>query len=284
MAMTMANAGGPYRVPKRHGGTRAFALALAMHCVLFAFLWVGIRWNNDPVGVDAEIWDMTTQMAAPKAPEPEPQPEPEPPAREPEPTPPPPPEVVKPVQPDPEIALQKKKEKEKKELEQKIAEQKKKLEDEKKRLAEQQDKQDKLDKLEKEKAKKLAELKEKEKAAKARAAEMQRIMGSAAAGSTGTAARSTAPNLDKGYVAKLRTKIMGRIDYPGAKQDIEARFMVSQLPSGEVMSVKKTKSSGVAAYDTAVENAIYKASPLPKRDDGTVARELELVFNLKDVP
>lgn len=282
--MTMANAGGPYRVPKRHGGTRAFALALAMHCVLFAFLWVGIRWNNDPVGVDAEIWDMTTQMAAPQAPEPEPQPEPEPPVREPEPTPTPPPEVVKPVQPDPEIALQKKKEKEKKELEQKIAEQKKKLEDEKKRLAAEQEKQDKLDKLEKDKAKKLAELKEKEKAAKARAAEMQRIMGSAAAGSTGTAARSTAPNLDKGYVAKLRTKIMGRIDYPGAKQDIEARFMVSQLPSGEVMSVKKTKSSGVAAYDTAVENAIYKASPLPKRDDGTVARELELVFNLKDVP
>jgi len=279
--MTMANAGGPYRVPKRHGGTRAFALALAMHCVLFAFLWVGIRWNNDPVGVDAEIWDMTTQMAAPKAPEPEPQPEPEPePVRPPPVAPPPPPEVVKPVQPDPEIALQKKKEKEKKELEEKkLAELKKKLED-----ARREAELEKQEKLEKEKAKKLADLKEKEKLAKARAAEMQRIMGSAAAGSTGTAARSTAPNLDKGYVAKLRTKIMGRIDYPGAKQDIEARFMVSQLPSGEVMSVKKTKSSGVAAYDTAVENAIYKASPLPKRDDGTVARELELVFNLKDVP
>ena len=279
--MTMANAGGPYRVPKRHGGTRAFALALAMHCVLFAFLWVGIRWNNDPVGVDAEIWDMTTQMAAPKAPEPDPEPDPEPPARTPEP--PPPPEVVKPVQPDPEIALQKKKEKEKKEIEQKIAEQKKKLEEQKKLLAE-QEKQDKLKKQEEDKAKKLAELKEKQKRDAARAIEMQRIAGQAAAGSTGTAARSTAPNLDKGYVAKLRTKIMGRIDYPGAKQDIEARFMVSQLPSGEVMSVKKTKSSGVAAYDTAVENAIYKASPLPKRDDGTVARELELVFNLKDVP
>lgn len=282
--MTMADAGGPYRVPKRHGGTRAFALAAVMHGVLFAFLWVGIRWNNDPVGVDAEIWDMTTQMAAPQAPQPEPQPEPEPepPARTPEP--PPPPEVVKPVQPDPEIALQKKKEKEKKEAEErKLVEARKKLEEEKKRLAD-LEKQDKLKKQEDDKAKKLAELKEKEKLAKARAAEMQRIMGSAAAGSTGTAARSTAPNLDKGYVSKLRTKIMGRIDYPGAKQDIEARFMVSQLPSGEVMSVKKTKSSGVAAYDTAVENAIYKASPLPKRDDGTVARELELVFNLKDVP
>jgi colicin import membrane protein len=283
MAMTMANAGGPYRVPKRHGGTRAFTLAIAMHCVLFAFLWVGIRWNNDPVGVDAEIWDMTTQMAAPQANEPEPQPEPEPPAREPEPLP-PPPEVAKPLPKEPDIALQKKKEKEKKEAEEKkLAELKKKLEDEKKRLAD-LDKQDKLEKLEKEKAKRLAELKEKERLAKTRAAEMQRIMGSAAAGATGTAARSTAPNLDKGYVAKLRTKIMGRIDYPGAKQDIEARFMVSQLPSGEVMSVRRTKSSGVAAYDTAVENAIYKASPLPKRDDGTVARELELVFNLKDIP
>lgn len=278
--MTMANAGGPYRVPKRHGGTRAFALALVMHGVLFAFLWVGIRWNNDPVGVDAEIWDVSTQMAAPKAPEPEPQPEPEPePVRPPPVAPPPPPEVVKPV-PDPEIALQKKKEKEKKEAEEKkLAELKKKLED-----AKREAELEKQEKLDKEKAKKLADLKEKEKVAKARAAEMQRIMGSAAAGSTGTAARSTAPNLDKGYVAKLRTKIMGRLDYPGAKQDIEARFMVSQLPSGEVMSVKKTKSSGVAAYDTAVENAIYKASPLPKRDDGTVARELELVFNLKDVP
>lgn len=278
--MTMANAGGPYRVPKRHGGTRAFALALVMHGVLFAFLWVGIRWNNDPVGVDAEIWDVSTQMAAPKAPEPEPQPEPEPePVRPPPVAPPPPPEVVKPV-PDPEIALQKKKEKEKKEAEEKkLAELKRKLED-----AKREAELEKQEKLDKEKAKKLADLKEKEKVAKARAAEMQRIMGSAAAGSTGTAARSTAPNLDKGYVAKLRTKIMGRLDYPGAKQDIEARFMVSQLPSGEVMSVKKTKSSGVAAYDTAVENAIYKASPLPKRDDGTVARELELVFNLKDVP
>jgi colicin import membrane protein len=280
MAMTMANAGGPYRVPKRHGGTRAFVLALAMHGVLFMFLWVGIRWNNDPVGVDAEIWDMTTQMAAPKAPEPEPQPEPEPepPAREPEPAT-PPPEVVKPLPKEPDIALQKKKEKEKKEQEEKkLAEQKKK--EEEKRLAE----LEKKEKLEKEKAKKLAELKEKERLAKTRAAEMQRILGSAAAGSTGTAAKSTAPRLDSGYLAALRTKIMSNIAYSGGKQDIEATFAVSQLPTGEVMSVRKTKSSGVAAYDAAVENAIWKSSPLPKQKDGTVMRDLTLVFNMKDVP
>ncbi len=276
--MTMANAGGPYRVPKRHGGTRAFVLALAMHCLLFAFLWVGIRWNNDPTGVDAEIWDMTTQMAAPQAePQPEPEPEPEPPAKPPEPEA-PPPEVVKPPQPDPEIALRKQKEKEKKELEEKkLAELKKKKEEEKK-LAE----LEKKEKAEKEKAKKLAELKEKEKLAKVREAEMKRIMGTAAAGSTGTAARSTAPRLDDGYKAAIVTKIRSFLNYPG-QEDVEAVYTITQLPTGEVMGVRKVKSSGVAAYDTAIENAIRNASPLPKRKDGTVEREITATFKLKEM-
>jgi len=278
MAMTMANAGGPYRVPKRHGGTRAFLLALAMHCVLFAFLWVGIRWNNDPTGVDAEIWDVTTQMAAPKAPEPEPVKEPEPEPERPPVKETPPPEVVKPVQPDPEIALQKKKEKEKKDAEEKkLAELKKKI-DEEKRIAE----QEKKDKLEQEKAKKQAELKEKERLAKVRAAELQRITGQAAAGSTGTAARSTAPRLDDGYKAAIVTRIRSFLNYPG-QEDVEAVYTISQLPSGEVLGVRRVKSSGVPAYDTAIESAIRNASPLPKRKDGTVEREITATFKLKEM-
>jgi colicin import membrane protein len=280
MAMTMATAGGPYRVPKRHGGTRAFALALAMHCVLFVFLWVGIRWNNDPTGVDAEIWDVTTQMAAPKMQEPEPEPE-----KEPEPPkavtpPPPPPEVVKPLPKEPDIALQKKKEKEKKEAEdkQKLADLKKKLDDEKKRQAD----LDKKEKLEQEKAKKQAELKEKERLAKVRAAELQRIAGQAAAGSVGQAARSTAPRLDDGYKAALVTRIRSFLNYPG-QEDIEAVYTITQLPSGEVLGVRRVKSSGVPAYDTAIESAIRNASPLPKRKDGTVEREITATFKLKEM-
>ena len=38
------------------------------------------------------------------------------------------------------------------------------------------------------------------------------------------------------------------------------------------------------ADDAAVENAINKSSPLPKKKDGTVERELDIVFNLKDLP
>lgn len=265
-------------MPKRHGGMRAFALAVLVHGILFTFLWVGIRWNNDPTGVDAEIWDVSTQLAAPKAPEPEPQPEPEPePARPPVAEPPPPPEVVKPLPKEPEIALQKKKEKEKKEAEEKQAEQKKKIE-EQKRLAE----QEKKDKLDQDKAKKQAELKEKERLAKAHAAEMQRIMGSAAAGSTGTAARSTAPRLDDGYKAKIVTRIRSFLHYPG-QEDVEAVYTITQLPTGEVLNVRRVKSSGVPAYDSAIENAIRDASPLPKRADGTVEREITATFKLKEM-
>jgi colicin import membrane protein len=39
---------------------------------------------------------------------------------------------------------------------------------------------------------------------------------------------------------------------------------VTQLPSGEVISVKVKKSSGNPALDAAVERAILKSSPLPK--------------------
>ncbi len=304
MATKPATASGPYRVPKRQNGWRAFTLAVAMHAVLFFFLWGGIRWQNtEPVAVEAEVWDMTTQAAAPP-PEPAPEPEPQP---EPTPTPPPveappPPEKIAPPQPDPEIALQKKK-KEKEEKERKLAEEKRlqKLEDEKekKKLAEEKKKQeelrlaeekkeaDKKKKLDEEKAKKLAEKKEADKLAKNREAEMRRItgaVGNGSTGSTGTAEKSTGSRVDGGYSAAVSAKVKSNIAYGGAKQDIEAVYRVSQLPTGEILSFKKIKSSGNQSYDAAVENAINKSSPLPKKKDGTVERELVLVFNLKDLP
>ena len=63
-----------------------------------------------------------------------------------------------------------------------------------------------------------------------------------------------------------------------------AEFKISQLPTGEIISVRKIKSSGIPAYDTAVENAIMKSSPLPKKKDGTVERDINAGFNLKDLP
>lgn len=342
-------ADGQYRVPRDTSRWPSLALAAAMHAGLFFFLWVGVQWQStEPVAVEAEVWDMSVQTAAPPPP-PAPEVEPTPPAPAPKPAPeveppaPPPPKVA-PVEPpdepkQPDIALERQKARLKAEKE-KHAEEVKRREQQKREEQLRQEKQDKLDKekaekAEKEKADKAAKLlkdkeKQKEKdrekakadakaqadaearaekdalekkaaadkAAKAkreatekksadavRAAEMSRITGATGSGTSGTAAKSTAPRLDSGYVAAITAKIKSNIAYSGST-DVEgnprAIFKIEQLPTGEIISVRKIKSSGIAGYDSAVENAIAKSSPLPKKKDGTVVREVEAIFDIKD--
>lgn len=82
------------------------------------------------------------------------------------------------------------------------------------------------------------------------------------------------------YTDRIRGKIKGNIVLPpDLKGNPEAIFQVVQLPSGEILSVKLKQSSGHAGYDTAVERAILKSSPLPKPESSDVfKRELELKF------
>ena len=52
-----------------------------------------------------------------------------------------------------------------------------------------------------------------------------------------------------------------------------------QLPTGEVIDVRLAKSSGVRAYDDAVQRAILKSSPLPRPAQAELfVRTLELRF------
>jgi colicin import membrane protein len=86
------------------------------------------------------------------------------------------------------------------------------------------------------------------------------------------------------WTDKIRAKIRGNIILP---QDIpgnpEAIFDVTQLPTGEVLTVRKTKSSGHPGYDDAVERAIMKSSPLPLPDDRSLfRRDLQLRFRPQD--
>lgn len=338
----------PYRVPRDQSRWRSLALAAAIHAGLFFFLWIGVHWqSSEPVAVEAEVWDMKTQAAAPPpppvaAPEPTPEPVPRPPAVA---APPPPPVAVvdTPAAPKPpDIALERrlaklkaekqaeqqaqeeqrkqqerdkaqlkaklaqKKEEEAKAAEKAEAEAKAKASRDAQAKARAEAEQDKLDKLNDKKLadKKLADKKlEDSKLAKAkkdaenrqdqlaqdkaRAAEMRRITGAAGSGSTGTAAKSTSPGRDSGYAAAVTSKIKSNIAYGGSTDvagNPRAVYQIEQLPTGEIISIKKLKSSGIAAYDSAVENAIAKSSPLPKKKDGTVDREVNAGFNMKDLP
>lgn len=324
--------GKPYSVPRERSRWPSLGLALAMHLGLLFFLWVGVHWQNtEPVAVEAEVWDLKVQTAAPPpevATEPEPTPAPPPQVEQPAPPPPPPVAAPEPKVDlrEAEIALERKKAKLKEEKDKAAAEERRKQElkereEEKRELEKQKQKEkDKAAKLEKEKADKLEKAKEaKEKAAeekaekeladkkaaaekaakakkaaaenaaaeKVRSDAMKRMMAQAGNGTTGTAAKATAPRKDSGYVAALTSKIKSNIAYSGSTDvpgNPRAVFKIEQLPTGEIISVRKIKSSGLPAYDSSVENAINKSSPLPKKKDGTVEREIELIFEMKDLP
>lgn len=302
-----AAAGAPYRVPPEPSRMPAFLLAVAVHAVLLGFLWFGISWQNtEPVAVEAEVWDMSVQTAAapplpaPPAREPEPEPEPTPPPR---PVEPPPVERPAPTTP-PDINLQREKERkeqqkrelaEKRELERKEQERKELAERKKKEEAEREKKElakkEEAEKKKKEEAAKLAEAKKKAAAEKAEAAKLEKMRQedlkrmAGAAGTTGSAEKSTGPRADAGYVAAITAAIKSATAYGGSTTmpgNPKAVFKVEQLPTGEIMSVRLVKSSGVPEFDRAVENGIKKASPLPKKKDGTVERTLDVNFSMKD--
>lgn len=66
----------------------------------------------------------------------------------------------------------------------------------------------------------------------------------------------------------ISAKVRGNTRLPdNLSGNPEVRCLVKLLPTGEVLSVRVTQSSGNAAYDEAVVRAIEKSSPLPLPND-----------------
>jgi colicin import membrane protein len=263
----------------------AAVLALLVHLALFAVLFFGVQWrSSEPEAVTVELWDRPPAPApAPTPPTPEITPELTPPVPAPEPPPepvvekkvepaPPPrvePKPVPKVEPKPDIAqkekLEKKKKEEQKREELKQREEQKKRDDAKRQQAE----RDQMLKAERDRVLKETQLiKAQQEAAQEESRVRQQLK----------AASSKA--IDE-YVNKIRSKIRSNILVPdGIAGNPEAVFDVVQLPSGDILSAKLRKSSGYPAYDTAVERAIFKSSPLPKPDKIELFQR-ELVLKLK---
>ncbi len=70
------------------------------------------------------------------------------------------------------------------------------------------------------------------------------------------------------FAERISKRIRSRLVLPpGLNGNPEAVYSVTLLPGGEVVEVKLVKSSGVPAYDTAVQDAIYAANPFPVPSD-----------------
>ena len=224
----------------------SIALAIAVHLLLAGFLFYGVRWQTratDVVEVELVRASPLPAVAAPVAVPPAPTVEP-PPAPTPKREPAPPP-------PKPDIAI---KEKDKPKPEPKVEPKPRvdPFQEQLKRDAEREITQRKQ-------ADSAAQEFEQKQAAQAAAARNKAIAD---------------------YLGRIRGKIRGNIVVPPeVKGNPEAIFDVTQLPSGEIVTVRLKRSSGHATLDAAIERAILKSNPLPKPDQADLfARSLELRF------
>jgi colicin import membrane protein len=288
----------------------SFVLSITMHVLFIAVLFFAISWKTrPPAPVVAELWQPPPPAAAPR-PVPKPLPKPAP---APKPVPPPQPKVEEKPPEKVDIALEQEKERKRLEAERKRLEaiEQQRREDERKRVeAEQQRKQEEArrqaeaEKQRKEEAaRKLAEAEKQRKEAAARVEAEKRFKQDleketrermtrelAKASPQGTRREGVPvavpgdPNATAGYVDKIRAKIKGNVILPAALAgNPEAEFLVQQLPTGEILSVKLTRSSGSKALDDAWERAILKSSPLPQPEQREVFQAtLHLKFRPRD--
>jgi colicin import membrane protein len=69
--------------------------------------------------------------------------------------------------------------------------------------------------------------------------------------------------------------VHGRVVVPaGMTGNPKAIYSVTLLPGGEVLDIRLVKSSGVPAYDAAVERAIRAAEPLPVPSEPELFQQL----------
>lgn len=260
----------------------ALLLAAAVHILLVGALFFSVQWRSQaPTAVAVEVWRSgPAPLPAPiikPEPLPEPPPPPPPPKVEPKPEPKPlPPKVeTPPIKPDIAVKEEKKKKEEPKKPEPKPVEVKK---EEPKKEEPKQPEPDRREDLAEALARDLKQVQQQ------KAVHDQRARADAELRQLGQAqAELAASALQRGlasYMDKIRGKIKGNIVLPpGIKGNPEGIFDVTQLPTGEIINVKISKSSGNRALDEAIERAIRKSDPLPLPDQpGLFKRELKLKY------
>ena len=237
------------------GRVTSALLAAAVHAVLLAVLVFGVSWQNrPPESIAVEIWDAPPPAPVQEAPKPPPKVEPAPPPK-------PEPVIQKPEiaekAPPPKPAPKPAPKAEAKPVP-KAAPLKPKVDETQKRIREE-----------------LA----REQASLALDRERQHIRDQLAREATAAGNKSLATWIDRIKI-KIRNNILLP---PGIQGNPEAIFDVVQLPTGEILSVRLRKSSGLPALDNAIERAVLKSSPLPKPDGGVAApREFELKYKPLD--
>jgi len=285
------------------GRWSSFALSVLLHSAIVASAVLAWKyWKSTPApietaGVQGTLVDESTLKGVKPIPKAEPEPTPPPPEPEPLPPPEPEPEEIGPPKPDP-AEIERKQEEDRRaqeKLEQEKLEQQKREQEQK---AEQERLENEKQAAAKAAAEKAAADKKKadEAAAKKRAADeaaaKKRAADEAAAKRAADELRRSLEAEERGRAlqnsdeaARWHAQIVAKIQRawikpPSAQPGISCIVSVTQVPGGEVTSVRVDScNGGDAALRESVERAVYNASPLPSPPDPALfERNLELTF------
>ena len=243
----------------------AGALAFGVHAVFVLLLVFGVSWQTEhPAPVMVDVWQSLPKAepqpvaVKPPAPEPDPAPALKPKAEEP-----PPPKA-------PDIALEKEKQRAETARLKKLKAVQEVEEEERKDAARAE-----AVALKQARDKQAAEQKQQALLRQMEADELKQSMANESAANTARAARQAeaqaagarqaalAQTVGK-YRDLISATVRGNTRLPdNLKGNPQVRCLVKLLPTGDVVSVRVTQSSGNAAYDAAVVRAIEKSSPLP---------------------
>ena len=264
---------------RKEPGTKiAGILAIAVHLLFVGLLIFGVDWKtHEPEAVIVDLWNRlpspkTSEVVTPEPPKETPPPETKPePKLEPKPAPRAEPKVIPKPEPKAKPKADSKPEPSKADIQLKDKQEREKA----RQLQEDEDKKKQL-------------LAAKEKQAKDKKAAQEKLTAekkiqdesNKAAQQLAQQASAKVKKQSDEYVRRIHDKIKALIVIPpDLVGNPQAEFDVVQLPTGEVLEIRLTKSSGQKAYDNAVERAISKANPLPQPPDPSMfQRELTLKF------
>lgn len=252
------------------GGRKAIVYAVLVHLALIALVVVGFRWQAKPPAAPAKVVQAQAVNDA---------------------------EVQKEIERRKRLERERaqqetKKKREQEERERKAADEKRRQEQakaaEQKRKEEDKRKAAEAEKKRKDEARQAAIQKKKEAEERRKSAEssLKEQLAREEKERTEAKAKAEQAALAQSELARIEGLIRQKVERnwvrpAGWTKGMECVVRVRLVPTGEVISATIARPSGNPTFDRSVENAVYKASPLPLPEDKSLFehfRELELRF------
>jgi colicin import membrane protein len=278
------------KTPGRGGSGSSLSLSILLHGLLAGGIFAAWWWNRtpEPAGERLALTATVVESAAVKTPPP-PEPQPAEPLPEPEPEAPAPPvpdeasqkaeaEALAKAAEEVRVAEERRIAAERAEAERQAQEKAERERAEKEKAAREKAERERLAREKAEKDKAERERRAKAEAEKARAAREAELNAQLAAEERLAAARAS------GQMAQYISQITAKIERawnrpPSATAGLQCEVRVTQVQGGVVTGVKVERCNGDAAVRQSIEDAVYRASPLPQPPDPALfERNLVVTF------